>query len=53
MLCEYSTQFQPKHEAKNEHHLDIDSMEMVYPWLKLSAKLVHEKDFIDCHRNGR
>lgn len=45
--------YEPKHEAKNEHHLDIDSMEMVYPWLKLSAKLVHEKDFIDCHRNGR
>ncbi|KAJ1361927.1 hypothetical protein KIN20_021312 [Parelaphostrongylus tenuis] len=26
---------------------------MMYPWLKLTAKLVHEKDYINCTRSGR
>ncbi|XGW30303.1 hypothetical protein V3C99_009353 [Haemonchus contortus] len=45
--------YESKHETKNEHHLDTDSMDMIYPWLKLSAKLVHEKDSVDCQKSGR
>lgn len=26
---------------------------MVYPWLKLGAKLVHEADSVDCTKPGR
>lgn len=32
---------------------NIDSMEMVYPWLKITAKLVHERDGIQLNRVGR
>ncbi|EYC45138.1 hypothetical protein Y032_0437g1453 [Ancylostoma ceylanicum] len=39
--------------SKKDKELDLNSMEMVYPWLKLSAKLVHENDSITCERIGR
>ncbi|KAI6191381.1 CRAL-TRIO domain-containing protein [Aphelenchoides bicaudatus] len=38
-----------KHEKEDLH---FDSMEMVYPFLKLTAKLVHEFDAIQCTRPG-
>ena len=31
---------------------DIETAEMVYPWFKLTAKLVHEFDAINCTRAG-
>ncbi|KAI6205721.1 CRAL-TRIO domain and GOLD domain-containing protein [Aphelenchoides besseyi] len=38
-----------KHEKEE---FDLDTKEMVYPWLKLTAKLVHEFDAIHCTRPG-
>lgn len=37
----------------NDNDLDTDSLEMVYPWLKLAAKLVHENDSIECKKPGK
>ncbi|PIC21602.1 hypothetical protein B9Z55_026377 [Caenorhabditis nigoni] len=36
-----------------EEHPNLDNLEMVYPWLKITAKLVHEKDGIKLNRVGR
>lgn len=33
--------------------LDTDQLEMVYPWLQLSAKLVPEAGSIECKTPGR
>ncbi|VDK50405.1 unnamed protein product [Cylicostephanus goldi] len=35
------------------NHPNFDLMEMVYPWLKLTARQVHERDSIKCERVGR
>ncbi|CAD6187324.1 unnamed protein product [Caenorhabditis auriculariae] len=40
-------------KSRKESELNIDALEMVYPWLKLSAKLVHEMDTLKCERVGR
>lgn len=40
------------HQPHDIHHFDADDKEMVYPWLKLSAKLVDEYDTIRCERAG-
>ncbi|GMT32998.1 hypothetical protein PFISCL1PPCAC_24295, partial [Pristionchus fissidentatus] len=40
-------------EAKKEKEIDPDEMEMVYPYWKLTAKLVHERDEIVCEKTGR
>lgn len=36
-----------------ENEPNLDSMEMVYPWLKITAKLVHEIDGISMNRIGK
>uniref|UniRef100_A0A1I7XGB9 CRAL-TRIO domain-containing protein n=1 Tax=Heterorhabditis bacteriophora TaxID=37862 RepID=A0A1I7XGB9_HETBA len=45
--------FESSDLINNDKEFDIDSLEMVYPWLKLSAKIVHERDSIICDRNGK
>ncbi|KHJ77242.1 hypothetical protein OESDEN_23138 [Oesophagostomum dentatum] len=45
--------YEATHSSSGEHRLDLETMEMVYPWFKLSAKLVHEKDSIKCTKSGR
>ncbi|CAI2355910.1 unnamed protein product [Caenorhabditis sp. 36 PRJEB53466] len=37
----------------NEEEPNLEKMEMVYPWLKITAKLVHEIDGINLNRPGR
>ncbi|EFP10034.1 hypothetical protein CRE_20818 [Caenorhabditis remanei] len=32
---------------------NLDNMDMVYPWLKITAKLVHEIDHVNLNRVGR
>lgn len=36
-----------------EKEIDTDQLEMIYPWFKLSAKLVHETDSVECIQPGR
>uniref|UniRef100_A0A0R3RUG0 CRAL-TRIO domain-containing protein n=1 Tax=Elaeophora elaphi TaxID=1147741 RepID=A0A0R3RUG0_9BILA len=38
---------------RQEKEIDIDELEMVYPWLRLSARLVPEADSIECTTPGR
>ncbi|VDN05228.1 unnamed protein product [Thelazia callipaeda] len=38
---------------QHERDIDFDELEMVYPWLKLVAKLVPEMDKIECTKPGR
>lgn len=38
---------------QHEKDIDTDKLEMVYPWLKLSARLVPEADSIECITPGR
>lgn len=55
--------FQPPHRIpssngtirgkRQEQEIDTNELEMVYPWLKLSAKLVPEVDSIECTTPGR
>ncbi|CAJ0938101.1 unnamed protein product, partial [Mesorhabditis belari] len=45
--------YQPSDEAKQEKDLDSDSMELVYPFVKVAAKLVHERDTMKCLKSGR
>ncbi|VDO82554.1 unnamed protein product, partial [Onchocerca flexuosa] len=40
-------------DIRQEKEINIDELEMVYPWLKLAAKLVSEADSIECTRPGR
>ncbi|GMT04312.1 hypothetical protein PENTCL1PPCAC_26486, partial [Pristionchus entomophagus] len=42
-------------EAKKEkkEEIDTDDMDMVYPYWKLTAKLVHERDELVCEKTGR
>ncbi|CAI5456232.1 unnamed protein product [Caenorhabditis angaria] len=43
-------------EATNnneENDPNLDNMEMVYPWLKITAKLVHERDQVTLTRTGK
>ncbi|TKR81057.1 hypothetical protein L596_014996 [Steinernema carpocapsae] len=40
------------HHGK-EKEVDIDALEMVYPWLKIGARLVHEQGAVECVRPGR
>ncbi|KAF8386089.1 hypothetical protein PRIPAC_75231 [Pristionchus pacificus] len=42
-------------EAKKEkkEEIDTEEMEMVYPYWKLTAKLVHERDELVCEKTGR
>lgn len=53
-----STKFQPQsvpHKVHKKHEredFDLDNKEMVYPFFKLTAKLVHEFDAIKCERPG-
>ncbi|CAD5229525.1 unnamed protein product [Bursaphelenchus okinawaensis] len=39
-------------KKKDKEDLDTDSLDMVYPMFKLTAKLVHEFDSIECTENG-
>uniref|UniRef100_A0A183CZS1 CRAL-TRIO domain-containing protein n=1 Tax=Gongylonema pulchrum TaxID=637853 RepID=A0A183CZS1_9BILA len=39
--------------SRQEKEIDCDKLEMVYPWLRLAAKIVHEADSIECTRPGR
>ncbi|WKY14757.1 hypothetical protein Q1695_000354 [Nippostrongylus brasiliensis] len=45
--------YEGKLDSNENHHIEVDSLEMIYPWLKLSAKLVHERDSLVCQRSGR
>lgn len=45
--------FQETPSTSNENEFDTEEKEMVYPWLKLAAKLVHERDFVLCEKPGR
>uniref|UniRef100_A0A8R1E3M8 CRAL-TRIO domain-containing protein n=1 Tax=Caenorhabditis japonica TaxID=281687 RepID=A0A8R1E3M8_CAEJA len=36
-----------------ESGVNLDNMEMVYPWLKIAARLVHEQDELSLNRPGR
>ncbi|KAH7714102.1 CRAL/TRIO domain-containing protein [Aphelenchoides avenae] len=38
--------------GKDEKEFDIDAREMVHPWLKLTAKIVHEMDAVECQWPG-
>ncbi|MCP9262926.1 hypothetical protein DINM_006294 [Dirofilaria immitis] len=40
-------------DMRQEQDINIDELEMVYPWFKLAAKLVSEADSIECTRPGR
>ncbi|VDK66113.1 unnamed protein product [Onchocerca ochengi] len=40
-------------DIRQEKEINTDELEMVYPWLKLAAKLVSEADSIECTRPGR
>ncbi|KAI6173827.1 CRAL-TRIO domain and GOLD domain-containing protein [Aphelenchoides besseyi] len=50
--------YEPHNQSKvtsgkyEKEEFDLDTKEMVYPWLKLTAKLVHEFDAIHCTRPG-
>lgn len=48
-----STEGSGQKEGKASEQLDTDHLEMVYPYLKLSAKLVHERDEVLCGNIGR
>ncbi|VDM42464.1 unnamed protein product [Toxocara canis] len=39
--------------ARHEKEVEHENLEMVYPWLKLAAKIVHESDRVECTRPGR
>ncbi|CAJ0566955.1 unnamed protein product, partial [Mesorhabditis spiculigera] len=46
--------FQPHHETKPEDkELDHENFELVYPFIKVAAKLVHERDSVKCNKEGR
>ncbi|CAG9540983.1 unnamed protein product [Cercopithifilaria johnstoni] len=38
---------------RQEKDIDTDKLEMIYPWLRLSARLVPEADSIECITPGR
>uniref|UniRef100_A0A7E4VUH0 CRAL-TRIO domain-containing protein n=1 Tax=Panagrellus redivivus TaxID=6233 RepID=A0A7E4VUH0_PANRE len=48
------TKKDPKKKSHGKDHEDIDahSKEMVYPYLKITAKLVHEFDYVDLEEPG-
>uniref|UniRef100_A0A914E1E5 CRAL-TRIO domain-containing protein n=1 Tax=Acrobeloides nanus TaxID=290746 RepID=A0A914E1E5_9BILA len=49
----YEPQLEIIEKSKSEKEFETDSKEMVYPWWKLSAKLVHDIDSIECKKPGR
>uniref|UniRef100_A0A1I8A580 CRAL-TRIO domain-containing protein n=1 Tax=Steinernema glaseri TaxID=37863 RepID=A0A1I8A580_9BILA len=46
--------YQPLEEVnEKEKDIDIDALEMVYPWFKIGARLVHEQGLVECCRPGK
>ncbi|MFH4974152.1 hypothetical protein AB6A40_000861 [Gnathostoma spinigerum] len=41
------------HGLVAEKEVDYDKTEMVYPWIKIAARIVHETDSVKCERPGR
>ncbi|VDK18041.1 unnamed protein product [Anisakis simplex] len=39
--------------TRHEKEIDYDRLEMVYPWWKLAARIVHESGRIQCTKPGR
>lgn len=38
---------------KQEKEVNTEELEMVYPWLKIAAKIRHESGSVECNRTGR
>lgn len=41
-----------KAASKEEKELETDSKELLYPFVKIAAKLVHEFDYVDLEKAG-
>lgn len=39
--------------ARHEKEIEHEDLEMVYPWFKIAAKIVHESGQLECSRPGR